>query len=244
MPPGITVVGDPDHPEDPKQADAQLQQLWEMTISELAKIEEDPDHPLHAKAKLVGAEMMAPFAKALRASTAPTRAALTNNLGEWARTALKPLYDASGHVSKAYEPGILRMGEEMAKALRPTLAPDAKVGPSDILEAPEVVVDFTADEPPADVTVAQVHDAAQAQVVETLAGMFKTAQEQLAHLRTRAEADDERDKRQQKRERFLDARHFDTSRMSRWGVIGGWAAAGLTAIALAMQVIASITPEQ
>lgn len=245
MPP-VTAADseEPEEPESMRSDDPDFEQLWDMPYGEFLKVAEDPANPLHAKARIISAEIMEPFATAIQASTAPARSALTENLGEWARTALKPLYDVGANVSAAYSPEFAKMAQGMVKALRSNAAASQPLGPVDISTSPSVVVDFAADQAPEGVTVGQVHDAAQAKVVETLAAMFTTAQEQLAHLRARADADDERDKRQQGRDRILDARHLDTARLSRWGVVGGWVAAGLAAVALVAQVIASITPEQ
>lgn len=238
------AVGEPDDPESMRAGDPEFEQLWDMPYGDFRKIENDPQHPLHAKALVVGAEIMEPFAKALQASTAPTRIALTENLGAWAKTALKPLFDASAHLTDLYNPHISEAGKNFADALGTAVETATALDSTEPVSAVDVTspttIDFTADAVPEGFTVGQVHDAAQARVVEQLAGMVRIANEQLDHARSRARVEDERADEQQKRDKRLDARHLDTTKLNRWGVIGGWTAAGLTVVSIVISAIIDV----
>lgn len=247
----MTTVPDDeyDDPESWNSDDPDYRALWDMTVGDLTAIENDPRHPLHEKAKIVGQEMMSPIVKVIEASTAPTQAAIAQGLGKWATTALAPLMEAQKKLDETYSPGIMRIGQSMADAFAgvsiPDVSPATIKGPIGRMERAETVVDLKSDEPP-EATAAETRGALSEQAVDKLRAMLAVSNQQLEltnqqleHMRRRADLDDTRAAEQVRRDRLLDARHLDTTRLSRKGVAGGWTAAILTAVA----IIVSLWPK-
>jgi len=239
MPGNIKIGADDD--DDPKSTrhsdDPEFQRLWQMKFSELEAIERDPEHPLHQKALIVGREMLAPMAKAFEVSSRVTRAALSEGLGEYWRAALQPAIDASRFLEQKYTPGMMQIGEQLARAVKDMPA----VGAIDMPRAP-TSVDFSSNERP-DATVAEVHDAAESVVVQRLSAMLDVAVKGLEHQQERSVVDDERARAQGQRDLLLDARHRDSTKLTRSGVTGGWVAALLSGMGIIVAIVIAMWPK-
>jgi hypothetical protein len=213
-----------------------------MSLGDFAAIEEDPQHPLHDKAKIVGKAMMAPFAQAVQKQNAELQRAIGSAFGRWAQKALTGATDAvikSARVSSSDAAGALNRAARasVTASLGEHLAAVTSSG---------TAVDFSDDELP-DATVAEVHDAAQSIVIEGLTRLIDVQQAHLALLEKQATKDDARISRQEEhstaRERILDARERDNARRAMSGVIGGWVAAGVAAISIIVTVMIAIWPK-
>lgn len=163
------------HSEDPD-----YRRLWAMSFRKLIEIEEDPDNPLHEKAKVVGREAAAPIRSAFEATTAPLAKQFSAGLGEWVRQAVglsfKGLPDA---VSSLTHP---------APVIDPIPHVEASFSGSGRLD-----VDIEANEAP-DASAAEVQDAMQVAANGFLEQIVVIQQKQLDNQEAEAGKADGREK--------------------------------------------------
>lgn len=153
-----------------------VQRLWKMSLADFSKIEEDPSHPLHEHALVVGREMMSPVAAAFRAQTAEVAREYRERLGEWAQKALPP---ATKTVAESAQSPYQAAFDEFIRTNRRSGAGRADLDAPLVGVSPQTgaEVNFSQETPP-DVTVAEVYDAAES-VGHQMLGVQK---EQLQHM--------------------------------------------------------------
>ncbi|WDH77918.1 hypothetical protein PTQ19_10330 [Microbacterium esteraromaticum] len=153
--------------------------LWNMPLADVAKIEADPQHPLHEAAVIAGQRMMSPFTAAFQSQSAALGQKYQAEFGEWARKALDPVATAFR------ESGQTSYGSALENLVRSNNRAVSRVmfDPPLAVDVPQtgVEVDFSSDAPP-EITVAEVHDAAESVVAAGLTQLLRIQQDQLDHM--------------------------------------------------------------
>lgn len=250
---GHTTLGDM-----PGGSDPDIQRLWAMSLGEFAEIEADATHPLHEKALVVGRAMMAPFAEAIRAQSAGLGREISRSFGRWAVAALSATVPAGLKGPAGEEEPTEGAGDptRVRRTATDTLTVSGDVVgtlPALTAAATGTLVDFSRDDPP-DVTVAQVHDAAQEAVIRILSAAVEVQEAQLEHLRAEAEKSDtrlaeerrrtaERDAREERLERKMDGRNIDNYREARSSARGSWTATVVGVLGILVAIVISVWPK-
>lgn len=78
------------YPKRRETGDPELDALWDMPFQDLAKINRDPEHPLHEKSKQVVREIMAPLGEATRNLVRPAIQPVIDHMKNIAQISLTP----------------------------------------------------------------------------------------------------------------------------------------------------------
>lgn len=180
--------------------------IEQWSLSELDAVAENPDHPRHAEAVALVQRMFEPLVAVSKQIDATMREQILPASTSWVSTLRGAMRTAPP------------ISESALQALAAAVA--AHVPSSDRGSA---TIDFTAAEPPADVTVEEAQAAIEIGSRQVLEDQLDVAREQLAFLKAGAEAADTERKKD---------RGIAVSAM-----IGAWVAAILTVVTIALTLM-------